>query len=258
MKDIINIIKPSTILSKKNDGTIDTELLFGEDVKVLNESKNHFLCKSIIDNYKGWIRKRDVDYLPKPTHKINNIRTFVYEKSDIKSKVVSYLPFGSKINITKISDTWSKLNLMKKSNLYIPSINLCKINSFVIDWVKTAEMFINIPYKWGGRDSWGIDCSALVQLSLQSSGIIFPRDTVDQKKIDWKIINNSSCLKRGMLIFWKGHVGIMLDEKYLIHANSTSMNVIIEKLSTVITRHEKNDVGDIEVILERVNQRKFL
>ena len=56
MKDIINIIKPSTILSK-NDGTIDTEL-FGEDVKVLNESKNHFLCKSIIDNYKGWIRKR--------------------------------------------------------------------------------------------------------------------------------------------------------------------------------------------------------
>ena len=42
MKDIINIIKPSTILSKKNDGTIDTELLFGEDVKVLNESKNHF------------------------------------------------------------------------------------------------------------------------------------------------------------------------------------------------------------------------
>ena len=72
---------------------------------------------------------------------------------------------------------------MKKSNLYIPSINLCKINSFVIDWVKTAEMFINIPYKWGGRDSWGIDCSALVQLSLQSSGIFFPRDTVDQKKL---------------------------------------------------------------------------
>ena len=91
----------------------------------------------------------------------------------------------------------------------------------------------------GWQRQLGIDCSALVQLSLQSSGIIFPRDTVDQKKIDWKIINNSSCLKRGMLIFWKGHVGIMLDEKYLIHANSTSMNVIIEKLSTVITRHEK-------------------
>ena len=58
-----------------------------------------------------------------------------------------------------------------------------------------------------------------------------------------------------MLIFWKGHVGIMLDEKYFIHANSTSMNVIGEKLSTVITRHEKNDVGDIEVILERVNRQ---
>ena len=260
MKKIKNIITPSTPLSKKCDYKIDTELLFGEDIELIDEKNNFILCKSLIDNYIGWIKKKDVGVLPKPSHKVTQIRTFVFEDADMKSKIISYLPFGSKIKSFKVNNDWSKFNLTSKSFAYIPSINIKKISNLENDWVDISKKFINTPYKWGGRDSFGIDCSSLVQLSLQSAGIYIPRDTVDQKLIKWKNITDLSNLQRGMLIFWKSHVGIMLNEHKLIHANATSMNVIVEDLSVVIKRHQKNKIGDIEIILNNTNlsQQKFL
>ena len=79
---------------------------------------------------------------------------------------------------------------------------------------------IGTPYVWGGRNSIGLDCSALVQLCYQTYGENIPRNSIDQSLLNKEIIKEKHCLKRGHAVFWKGHVGIMTDEKNCIHANA--------------------------------------
>ena len=89
-----------------------------------------------------------------------------------------------------------------------------KKNHKVNDWVAVAEQFLNVPYRWGGRDSIGIDCSALIQLSLETYGVNFPRDTKLQILENYKKIKINN-LQRGAIVFWEGHVGVMTDRKKL-------------------------------------------
>ena len=118
----------------------------------------------------------------------------------------------------------------------MPKQHLIEISEKVSDWVNVAETFLNTPYKWGGRDSLGIDCSALVQLSLQAGGIKFPRNSSQQRLFKNLRLINYDKVQRGNLIFWKGHVGIILNHKEMIHSNSFSMMVSIEKTDNVIKR----------------------
>ena len=122
------------------------------------------------------------------------------------------------------------------------------VNQASKDWVKHAEQLIGTPYKWGGRDTIGIDCSALLQLSLFLGGIKAPRNTNEQIKMKFKTINKLNEIKRGAVIFWKGHVGILSKEKTLIHANAFSMKVTKEPLSKAIDRMSSS-YGNIKRIL---------
>ncbi len=95
-------------------------------------------------------------------------------------------------------------------------------------------MFLGAPYLWGGRDSLGLDCSGLVQQALYAVGAACPRDT-DQQALLGESVPRSE-LARGDLVFWRGHVGMMLDETRLIHANAHHMAVAIEPLSAAVAR----------------------
>ena len=104
-----------------------------------------------------------------------------------------------------------------------------------------AETLIGTPYVWGGRNSIGLDCSALLQLSYQTYGENIPRNSIDQSLLEKEIINNLEYLKRGVAIFWKGHVGIMSDKFNCIHANAFNMEVSKEPLDNIINRTKKTD-----------------
>ena len=92
----------------------------------------------------------------------------------------------------------------------------------------------------GGRDTIGIDCSALLQLSYQTYGENIPRNTSQQVKLKKKRIKDINNLKRGCVIFWKGHVGIMIDKFKCIHANAFHMQTKIEPLNQIINRMGKD------------------
>ena len=94
------------------------------------------------------------------------------------------------------------------------------------DFVETALMFLGAPYLWGGRSIGGIDCSGLVQLSLMAAGICCPRDSHEQIEVGKKASPDD--LQRGDLVFFKGHVGIMLDDQHILNATSRSMDTRIE------------------------------
>jgi cell wall-associated NlpC family hydrolase len=129
----------------------------------------------------------------------------------------------------------------------VPFKHIVNINHIVNDWVTVAEQFLNVPYRWGGRDSIGVDCSALIQLSLETVGIIFPRDTKFQilENYEKTTVNN---IKRGSIVFWEGHTGVMTDKKNFLHSNSFHMKTIIEPFKEVFKRSKIINRNIISII----------
>ena len=119
--------------------------------------------------------------------------------------------------------------------------HIIKIGKIINDWVRIAEKLIGTPYVWGGRNSIGLDCSALLQLSYQTYGENIPRNSIDQSLLKKEIIKNKSLLKRGHAVFWKGHVAIMADETNCVHANAFHMEVSKEPLDSIILRTKNHD-----------------
>ena len=102
--------------------------------------------------------------------------------------------------------------------------------------MSVAERFLGVPYLWGGRTANGIDCTGLTQIALMMAGIPAPRDSDMQERALGTRLAGIEALRRGDLVFWKGHVGIMLDGRNLLHANAFHMMTAIEPLDTAIAR----------------------
>jgi cell wall-associated NlpC family hydrolase len=114
-----------------------------------------------------------------------------------------------------------------------------------LDFVAVAELFEHSPYLWGGRTSAGIDCSGLAQAALRAAGIAAPRDSDMQQKMGEPV---SDPLKRGDLVFWKGHIGLMRDAHTLLHASGYHMAVVSEPLAAAQARIAASGGGEIAAI----------
>ena len=101
-----------------------------------------------------------------------------------------------------------------------------------------AERFLNVPYLWGGRTSAGLDCSALVQLSLMMAGKAVPRDTDMQRDMVGDPVPGGieAELRRGDLVFWPSHVAIVSGPDRIVHASGHHMMVVAEPLSEAVKR----------------------
>ena len=103
----------------------------------------------------------------------------------------------------------------------------------------------------GGKNFNGVDCSGLIQLFLNFNNKFCPRDTKDQIKYFKKKIKLQNIMKND-LIFWQGHVAIILSKNKLIHAYGPSKKVLIMNINYAIKRIEKT--ANLKVIgIRRVN-----
>ena len=118
---------------------------------------------------------------------------------------------------------------------HIPAVHLATIKAREADFVATAECLIGAPYLGGGKTSLGIDCSGLVRVELQAAGHACPRDS-DMQELALGTVSSLSQLRRGDLVFWKGHVAIARDGESLIHANAHAMMVAIEPVADAVSR----------------------
>ena len=237
----MNIISSSAYMKADNliTSSLETECLFGELVEIIEEHLDWVYCKLTTDNYYGWVKKKNLGILKKPTHRVISTRSFIYKVNNGKSDIALYLPMGSQLAIEKIKSGWAETkftldNMIKVG--YVPSNHIVEIQNKVTDWVATAQKLEGTPYRWGGRDTVGLDCSALLQLSYQTYGQIIPRNTIDQVKLKKPNLKKISDLKRGCVVFWKGHVGIMVNNKDCIHANAFHMKTVTEPLNDIINR----------------------
>ena len=185
----MNVIKPSIPMRSKPKETssLETECLFGETITILDTYLDWYYCKLLTDSYCGWVQKKFLGEIIKSSHRIVSNRSYLFKDNDIKLGYVNYLPLGSQIYVSDFDDFWAKVYLGNNTNqkfAYIPRKHLIKNEDKIDDWVITAEKLIGTPYVWGGRDSMGLDCSALLQLSYQTYGENIPRNSSDQSLLN--------------------------------------------------------------------------
>ena len=225
---VINVYQRNNIKS-----VIVTQLLYGDTFKKIKKKGKWVKIKTIADNYTGYIKNRIFPLNQKNSHKVCSIFANLYRKPSEKFKIKKKISFGSKIKVNR-----KKSNFYKFDNFWIKKKDLKKINFTNKDIFRDITKFKNITYKWGGKHFSGIDCSGLIQLFLNFNNKFCPRDTKDQIKHFKKKIKFNN-IKKNDLIFWKGHVAIVISKKKLIHAYGPFRKVVIMPIYKKIDRINK-------------------
>jgi cell wall-associated NlpC family hydrolase len=215
------------------DAPLDTQALLGECIVVYEITPDGWAWGQLEDDgYVGWLSANALGAPgPAPTHKVSALRTLAFPGADIKLPPATTLPLGARVAIVRQDERF----LVTASGWHLPFAHLSPIKARTQDFVGVAENFLNTPYQWGGKTSFGIDCSGLVQVSLQAAGIACPRDS-DMQELTLGVLSSARQLRRGDLVFWKGHVAIAHDSERLIHANAHHMMVEIEPMAAAIAR----------------------
>ena len=230
----------------RSDGPMQSELLFGETI-ICYENNGDGWCWGQMagDDYVGYVPSDMLArVLSQPTHRIGALRSFVYPGPGSKSAPLMALSFGAQLYITQDKDGFSSL----AQGGFVVSRHLLPIDHRADDPAGLALMMAGAPYLWGGRSSLGMDCSGLVQLALQACAVACPRDSDMQERALGHAIDRDAELQRNDLVFWKGHVGIMLDADILLHANGHHMACIHEPLAEARARILDKTGHDISTV----------
>lgn len=217
-----------------SDAPLDTEVLHGETVTVYETTEEGWAWGQLAtDNYVGWVPSEALGPAGgAPTHRVAVLRTFVYPGPSIKLPPLATLSIGSLVTVARETGDFA----VTDQGGHIFAAHLAAPDRHEPDYVAVAERFVGAPYFWGGRTSMGLDCSGLVQLALAAAGIPAPRDSDLQERDLGRPLAPGEELRRGDLVFWKGHVGIVSGPDRLLHANGHHMLVVDEPLSEARAR----------------------
>jgi cell wall-associated NlpC family hydrolase len=207
-----------------------SEVLPGEAVWVLLQSGEWSWVKTGHDGYPGWVRAGGlVNAVPtgEPLT-VTALRAHAYARPNISAPVVAELCFGAAVvlgsgeNVTEGGRVWRPVLLPDGAAAWVQAVCFLPVSEG--DVADFALRFLDTPYVWGGRSAWGLDCSGLSQVAYAAFGRAIPRDADLQQEE----LTAVKVPQRGDLAFFPGHVGIMLDERRMVHANATHMRVTVE------------------------------
>lgn len=215
------------------------QLLFGEGFDVLEEKDGFAWGQARRDGYVGFV---EIGALKPadggPDMKVSALRTYAFAQPSIKSRALGPYSLGCLLRIEAVEGRFARVS----GSGWMVREHLAAIGSFETDPADVAQRYLGTPYLWGGRESLGLDCSGLVQQAFGACGVALPRDTDQQQAAGHDVAEGE--LSRGDLVFWKGHVAIMLDGATILHANAHHMATAIEPLSVTRARYVAAGVGE--------------
>lgn len=223
----------------EEDGRLGTQALHGETVTVFEEKGDFGLVQMERDRYVGWALM-DALSAPviEPTHKVSALRTYACSEPHLKSAPHFLVTMGARFSIEARENGF----VQTPRGHWLPEQHVAALDEFEDDPAGVALRFLHAPYLWGGCESLGLDCTGLTRAAYLACGVILPRDSDMQFAWAGDAVEHwrdPAGRQRGDLIFWKGHVGILLDADTLLHANAYHMAVAAEPLDGAIERIAK-------------------
>jgi len=210
-------------------GPRDKQLLRGWPFSVLERRDGWAFGFDPVDGYVGYLPETALGPPFRPTHRVVARASHVYAEPDVKAPETAALSYFSELRVTGSAGRFLALH----GGGYVPAQHVAPVDRVAEDPVGIAEMFLGTPYLWGGDSAGGIDCSGLVQLALRATGRPCPRDSDQQMTLGAEVAGE---LARGDLLFWKGHVAMVVNAARLIHANAHHMAVVHEGTGAAIAR----------------------
>jgi len=221
------------------DAAQDSELLLGESFTVYEDKNGWAWGQASRDLYVGYVQVSALGAPFAPQATVSALMAPLFSAADLKTPLRDMLPMNAALPVVSRERDYVDTGIGFVHQRHVaPEPEK--------DFVAVAERFLGVPYVWGGKTAAGLDCSGLIQTALQAVGLAAPRDTDMMEKALGEAIRIED-VRRGDLVFWKGHMGVMLDETRLLHANAYHMLVAIEPLAEAVPRIEKA-VGPVTAV----------
>jgi gamma-D-glutamyl-L-lysine dipeptidyl-peptidase len=214
-----------------------TQALYNEPIEIIKEGSDYHYVK-LFDDYKGYVKKL---FLSKDG--IDGGQSFIiksplspaYAAPNNNSAVLTTLPFAAEIKAQPIDDNFAAVHSPRYGDLYLKTSDLISVanrprltKENIPLMLEIAQSFMGVPYLWGGRSYFGVDCSGFVNVILKYFGIMMPRKTKDQVKFGKKVPYGD--IEVGDLLFFRIHVGIALNKTEYIHSSLSQGGVHINTL----------------------------
>lgn len=229
----MRVARPLVDLLREPDGPRDRQLLYGDEVTVLSKADSWSYLQARKDGYCGFVPSDALGPEEPATHQVCAPATHLYQAANLKSPDRTSLSFGSRLSVTAEMDGFAET-----AGGFVPLQHLKLMEHLETDPAAVAQLFLGTPYLWGGNSRFGIDCSGLVQAALLACGIRCPGDSDLQMALG---APTEGAFERNDLLFWKGHVALVMDGAHLIHATAHSMSCLIEPIAEVMERIEKTE-----------------
>ena len=231
------VAQPVLDLCASPDGPRDRHLLMGAEVAVFEDHEGWSFVQAV-DYYVGYVRSGALTGVTAPSHFVATVATHAYTAEDFKSADMDGLPFGARITVLDERSKFFETNVG-----FIPKKHLRELSRPFNDPATVAQLHFGVPYLWGGNTTRGIDCSGLVAASLTACGILCPADS--DMQCEGLGAPFEGDYQRGDLVFWEGHVGMMVDAETMIHANAHHMATVYEPIAQAILRIEAQGDGPV-------------
>jgi cell wall-associated NlpC family hydrolase len=246
------VVPVANMYSGSSDKTdVVSQAIYGSDVNLI-VSRGEWSRIQSSDHYKGWVPSRQIRILltgngyakSGPAVQVESLFANIYLEPDItKHKPVVTVPFETRLELVsdaKAKDEkpapegWLQVHLPDLRNAWVQAGDVTSDPKplSIPESIELAKRFLGIPYLWGGRSSFGFDCSGFTQMLLRARGINMPRDADQQAA--WNGLNavERKHLQPGDLLFFGSspkqitHTGMYIGDGQFIHDTTNGHPVV--------------------------------